>query len=453
MAFLKDKTRVFLSKSQIFLIGSVFGASSFFFTAENGQFNTYIERVIPLELGGIREAWMVPLMTTFSALMGLVFAFIWGAVSDSTRSRFGRRRPFLLGGIVAGIAMMLYLLSGNFWLCFIIDVVLIGILSNSFVAARASLIPDVTVPEERGRVNSLVSIISGIFSFGAIVLFLIVNEFFKSYTMEGGEQVAYLNYTGHAIILVVTGCMIIFLSILGFFFIKENPIVENADARRMSWHELIRDSFQGAELLKHKEFFKIVLASLVFQTGTRLFYPWVFQFVTELDLPIGLMAVLLVLFVFVGFLANYMVGKISDKYGRKKPIIVIILVASVGFFLIPFMTASLNEHEGNLQAIDYVLILSGVSCIILAINVTPAGDAWAQDLINREKIGQFVGILNIMSTISQMIGPWIGSLIISTLGLEWTFFFSPFFFIASIPFYKIVKDKLRESRAVESQGA
>ena len=42
--------------------------------------------------------------------MGLVSNLFLGIMSDNLRSRFGRRRPFLLlGGILAGISMIIIL--------------------------------------------------------------------------------------------------------------------------------------------------------------------------------------------------------------------------------------------------------------------------------------------------------------------------------------------------------
>ncbi|MFX0103699.1 MAG: MFS transporter, partial [Candidatus Hodarchaeota archaeon] len=210
---------------------------------------------------------MIPLMTTFSALMGLIFTIIWGAYADSRKvSRFGRRRPFLLGGIAAGLSMIFYLFSTSFWLCFIIDVIIIGILANSFVAARSALVPEMTELEERGRVNSRISIISGIFSFAAIALFFIVDSFFWDLDTEGK---AYLNYQGHAIILIITGLMIISISLIGFFKIKENPEIQKL--KEGKWYSQIKNSFQISELKKHKEFLKIIFATTVFLTGTKLF--------------------------------------------------------------------------------------------------------------------------------------------------------------------------------------
>jgi Na+/melibiose symporter-like transporter len=98
-------------------------------------------------------------MVSLSATVGLISMPLWGIASDNTRTKYGRRRPFLLFGIIAGFGMVLfsfaYLLFGRtqiaFIWCLIIDVLLIGITSNAFLVAERSLIPDTIELEKEGE--------------------------------------------------------------------------------------------------------------------------------------------------------------------------------------------------------------------------------------------------------------------------------------------------------------
>ena len=47
-------------------------------------------------------------ITSLTAIVGLLSGYIWGAFSDHTRSRFGKRTPWIFAGsIVAGIGLYL----------------------------------------------------------------------------------------------------------------------------------------------------------------------------------------------------------------------------------------------------------------------------------------------------------------------------------------------------------
>nr|MDO8109718.1 MFS transporter [Candidatus Sigynarchaeota archaeon] len=207
-------TPVKMAGSQILFLGLVGGAGAFFGNAENGQLNTYINGVLRFEMGAFWDWWMVPLMTSCSAIMGLIFMLVWGAYSDNHYSRIGHRKPLLLSGIVAGIAMILYLLSNNFWICFFLDVIVIGIFMNGVLAAQHSMIPELTVQEERGRVNGRISVITGICGVIAIGMFLVADANFTNIDPYNRE---YLNYEGHFWLLLIIGFLYAGITLGAFF--------------------------------------------------------------------------------------------------------------------------------------------------------------------------------------------------------------------------------------------
>ena len=53
-------------------------------------------------------------ITSLTAIVGLLSGYVWGAFSDRTRSRFGKRTPWIFAGsIVAGIGLYLLGTFGN----------------------------------------------------------------------------------------------------------------------------------------------------------------------------------------------------------------------------------------------------------------------------------------------------------------------------------------------------
>jgi MFS family permease len=111
------------------------------------------------------------------AVVALVSNPIFGALSDSTRSRFGRRRPWLVGGVLCGCASLAVI-----GLAPTVNIVLWGwcaaqLAFNAVLAAMVAIIPDRVPPAQRGTVVGILGIcmpigqISGTF----LVQLLVVN--------------------------------------------------------------------------------------------------------------------------------------------------------------------------------------------------------------------------------------------------------------------------------------
>lgn len=119
--------------SQVIFIGILWLADRIFFFFEQNFFNTFIDHVLGL------PGLFISTMVSLSATMGLIMNFVWGVVSDNARTKYGRRRPFFLFAIIAGIGMVIYALGSEIFpdvlmayiSCVIIDVIVISVTSNA----------------------------------------------------------------------------------------------------------------------------------------------------------------------------------------------------------------------------------------------------------------------------------------------------------------------------------
>ena len=107
----------------------------------------YVERLGLVE-GTSRQSVVlqVTLLTGVYSLMQLIFAPIWGRLSD----RIGRRPLILIG--IAGyvIAQVMFGLSTSLWLLYAARI-LGGVLSSATLPVSAAYVADLTTNEERGR--------------------------------------------------------------------------------------------------------------------------------------------------------------------------------------------------------------------------------------------------------------------------------------------------------------
>lgn len=113
-------------------------------------------RVQQLAPGNAAEPISWVLMT--GALVALVSNPVFGALSDRTRSRFGRRRPWLVGGVLSGCAALAVIGFAP-----TISVVLLGwclaqLAYNAVLASLVAVIPDRIPPAQRGTVVGILGV-------------------------------------------------------------------------------------------------------------------------------------------------------------------------------------------------------------------------------------------------------------------------------------------------------
>ena len=426
---MKEKVFSKFLRRQVLLIGLLYMGDYLFFFFEQNYFNTYLDHVLYL------PELFISIMVSLSATVGLISMPLWGIASDNTRTKYGRRRPFLLFGIIAGFGMVLfsfaYLLFGRteiaFIWCLIIDVLLIGIASNAFLVAERSLIPDTIELEKRGRANGIINSISYIGLLIGVAFLLLGNELFGIPDPRPGATGTIITQDGHTILLSTGGLLFAIVGIIGFFFIKEKPVSELPEKKKFFTE--LKQTFNLTELKSHKEFFKILLARVVFQSGISSIMPFLFIFIFDQGLgTLQLLIGIAIAFPWI-FIATIYLGRLSDKFGRKRFVPISMIIVSMGYLLMPFAS-------GN-----YILFIIGLPFVLIGVLslITPL-NAWSQDLLPEDKRGKFTGILNIVNTVSQIIGSFAGGIVATLFGISWIFVLGPVFFLASIPLFLKVKE-------------
>jgi MFS family permease len=371
--------------------------------------------------------------------------FFWGIASDNTRTKFGRRRPYLLMGVVAGIGMILFGLAfplfgqtpTAFLWCLIIDVIIIGFSSNAFLSAERSLIPDTFDMKTRGRANGIINSISYIGLLIGVAFLLLGDLLFGIPDPRPGESGTIITQDGHFILLSVGGIVFLIVSLIGFLFIREKNVSELPEKKK--FFDEIKQTFNFAELRTQKEFYKILLAFVIFQSGISSVMPFLFIFIFDLGLgTIDLLLGIVIAFPIV-FLSTIYLGKAADKFGRKKFVPYSMGIVCVGFFIMPLAGINPNPDVAKLLfMISLPFVLVGVLSLVTPLN------AWSQDLLPEDKRGKFTGIFNIVNTVSQIVGSFAGGIIATIFGIPWIFVLGPLFFLISIPLFMKVKETLKK---------
>lgn len=411
---------------QIIYITIAAMGASLFFSFEGGIFNTYINNVLGLEY------FYIGLMVSLSATMGLIFMFVFGVISDNTRSKYGRRRPYLLFGIVAGISMILYAFSPSYIWCIIFDVVIIGVAANAFLAARNSLVPDIVDIQYRGRANAIVNLtrtIAGLIPMGLTLLA------YEVFTLES-ENGLIISREGFIFLLSFGGLSLITCAIISFLKIKE-PLKPSELPPKKSFSKELKETFNFEALKENKEFFKMIITLTIFNIGPKVISIYLYLYILSLGLDTLLLILAIAVLGPLTFLATFFSGKLADKHGRKIVTIPLVIISALGCIIMPFAGTG-SDVILPLLFFGALFLLQGTTTVLVPV------DAWKQDLLPEGKKAQFIGIMNVADTLNQIPAAFLAALIADMYGVQWIFLVTAIFFIISIPFFLKLNETLPE---------
>jgi MFS family permease len=312
-----------------------------------------------------------------------------GALSDRTTSRFGRRRPWILAGVLV-FAISLVILSlqtsivgvGVFW-----STSIIGFCIAS--AAITATLSDQVPVNQRGFVSGWISAPQAI---GTILGLVLVTTIWASIASEQS-----FGYPLVAILLVV-------LSLPFIATLPDQPL--RKDQRPRGGLGTILQGF-WINPVKHPDFGWTLLGRILVNLGNALGTTLLLYFLqyglglSATDAVNGLLELTVVYLVFF-VIAALILGRVSDRIGRRKVFVYIaawvqaiaaLILAFVPVFGVAiFAAALLGLGYGCYMAVDQAL----------ATQVLPDAHSRGKDL----------GIMNIATAVPQAVGPLLGALVV-----------------------------------------
>ncbi|MBM6405156.1 MFS transporter [Phycicoccus sp. CSK15P-2] len=146
--------------------------------AQESTWNFYDNQVPPLLREHLASAALVGLFMGMDNLLG-IFVQPWlGSRSDNTRTRWGRRIPYLVVGMpVAAVLFLLIPHAAATLPTLILTMFSYALVANAFKPIAEALLPDFIEPDRRSRANAAVKIASGLTVIvAASISLLVVDE-------------------------------------------------------------------------------------------------------------------------------------------------------------------------------------------------------------------------------------------------------------------------------------
>lgn len=337
------------------------------------------------------------LVLGFGAFFALVGNPLFGRLSDRTTSRFGMRRPWLIGGIVCGALALLMIALAKHVFVVLIGWCLAQLAFNAVLAAVIAVLPDQVPAEQRGTVAGVMGI--------CLPLGQVSGTFLVQWVSDS------------MVLMFLLPALIGMLAVALFAFTLRDRRLQPGTVPPLQVSRVAEIYWVNPR--RYPDFAWAWLSRLLLVLGTAFLNTYQpFYLIDELGLPEQQIPTLIFQGILVQTVAIVAVsilgGRLSDVIGRRKVFVVIGGAAyAIGLWVIA-------------AAPDYSTFLLGMAFTGLGHGVYFAVDlALVTDVLpNRWRdAGKDLGIFNVANALPQALAPASGPFILGLTGYNYTWLF------------------------------
>ncbi len=377
-------------------------------------FNNFVPVFLRDEFG--LSASLIGFIMTWDNYLNMFVQPVVGERSDQTRTRIGRRKPWMLvGAPLAAVFFILVPVMGS-----VVGIMFAILLTNLsmalFRAPTVALLGDLFPAQQRSTANGIINLMGGL---GAILAFL------------GGG----LLYNLGRITPFIFGSLIMLAAItLVLLFVHEpvetratekDPEANNSGGFIKNVRQVLQSSDRSGLL--------ILLAILCWFMGYNALETWISSFGTfALGIDVGRMGILTSSLALMFVIFALPSGLIATRFGRRR----VILVGIAGLTLL-FLYGLLVQNQ--LMLITF-LIPAGFFWALINVNSLPM----VYDVGGDARIGAFTGLYYFASNVAAVAGPQVVGFMIDLSGGNYRIMFvfaSIFMALAGIFMLRVKEQK------------
>ena len=326
-------------------------------------------------------------MLTFSGLvLAIIVQPLAGSFSDNTRSALGRRRPFILGGMIAVIVLLPVLGMAGSYASLILAYCLLQIASNAAHGPWQGLMPDLIPPGRRGRTSGIKGLLEVLGTVAGVQLV----GFFLSDRFAGPST------SGIWLALGVIALIILAVTLVTVLTVKERPWGKAAyPGFRAVLYNTFRIDYKAnpgfVPFLVSRFLFLMPLVVLrtfgLYMLRDYIGVPDPVATVADLTVVVGIGSIVLV----------YPAGRLSDRIGRRAIVTASGVLGVVGIIFI---------YAGH----SYGAVMAGGALLGIANGAFMSANwAMATDLVTEGSEARYLGLTNLAtagaSALANLMGP------------------------------------------------
>ncbi len=315
-------------------------------------------------------------------LLAVFLLPLFGSLSDKVRTRFGKRKPFIIVGSCLAAAIMLLVPMANNQKNLLVFVIILGVLlvvMSSYRSPAVALMPDVTPKPLRSKGNAVINLMGAL---GGIMTYLVIAFLIKDQSLA--------NYT--YVFAIIAGFMVTCAIVLGLT-INENKLVAEMPEEK---EEKTADG-KAAPMprdVKRSLFFILISVSLWFMAYNAVNTAYS-RYVSEVwgkSQSTG--ATMMIIAMLVATASYLPVGQLSAKLGRKK-----VILGGVALLAFAFLTGFLLPHYSIMAYV--IMAVIGIGWAAINVNSYPM----VVEMSKGSDVGKYTGLYYTFSMSAQILTP------------------------------------------------
>lgn len=335
---------------------------------------------------------------------------LFGALSDKTHTRLGKRTPYILFGTIGAvilIGVLSYFTAQQHRTGFIITLFLLLFVMSVYRTPAVAYMPDVTEKPLRSKANAIINLVGylgGIFS-TVVMMFLLTSE--KAADGSSG----YVKGQSFTPLFIVTAGFMLVCVLVMVFTVKENKLLAETNIQDEPEDEvapqgkLPRPVFKSLVLI----LVSVFLWFMAYNAVTTAFSRYcVAVWKTDLGTSSGYL-----LCATVAAIASFLpLGFLSGKMGRKKTVLLGIVAMTICYGAAIFI-----QKQTPIMYLLFAIV--GIGWAAINVNSFPM----VVEMSTGSNVGKYTGFYYTFSMAAQITTPLLSGLLIDHLGFGYKVLF------------------------------
>ena len=392
----------------------------------------YLDALLTDKYGAGKYDYIIGIIMALDNIFAIFMIPLFGWLSDKTKTRLGRRMPYIVVGSLISLTLfpmlaLMAVLNNFFW--FLALMILIIIAMTFFRAPAVALMPDVTPKPLRARGNAIINFVGYV---GAIIASLLTMIF----VYKDGDPLS--AQTATIFPFIITG--VLMLIALGAMLVRfrENSVVASMRTE-MERGEKFAETLEAVG--EDKPLSRRDRANLIIIIAAVFFAYFAFNALNKFGSLYGtkvlgtsewgLATAVLAASSLLTFIPSV---KLTKKIGRKRSVLAGLLI-----IIIVMLAAGFIKTFG--VAIIALFAISGVGWAIVNVNTYPM----VVEMASRNNVGRYTGIYYMASQTAQALTSIVVGFVFDWLGLEIYFFYAVVFMALSLILCLFFKTKEKKA--------